>query len=378
VLETNAVSMNILTTVTAEEPSRPVVDSNEIRASIDAQLSQFLCGKSGEAACGLMHEEVPGLLTDFVFAGGKCTRSLLCVVWWGWYAAGGTAPPSPAVLRVAASLEIFHGFALIHDDVMDRSLTRRGHPTPHREIVRRRAEQSAGLDGMHVGLSLAVLIGDLALVWADELVHAAGLEPRLTVTVQGPVNRMPNVVMYGQYLDVSTAGRPCADVELALRIARYKTVTYTCERPLHIGACLNDADAALLKVLSGFAPPIGEAFQLRDDLLGVFGDPQVTGKPLLAGFRERKPTALVAVALQRSSRAQQRSLRDLFTETIPDDVMLTRLRRLPQDTGAREAIEQMITERRSAALRCLDHATLPPHADQALRRLAEAATRRSS
>src|ERR1041384_706255 len=209
-------------------------------------------------------------LADFLAAGGKRLRPLLCVT--GWHAAVGERTPPPAVIRVAAALEMFHAFALIHDDVMDQSSLRRGHPTVHRALAGQRlAAGDSPVSAERFGVGGALLVGDLALTWSDELIHTAGLGPAQLTAILPVLNVMRTEIMYGQYLDLVATGSPTDDVERALTIARYKTSKYSIERPLHIGAVLAGAGHDLLGALTGYALPLGEAFQLRADLLGAFG-----------------------------------------------------------------------------------------------------------
>ncbi|MFD8148939.1 polyprenyl synthetase family protein [Streptomyces sp. NPDC059708] len=349
-------------------------DSAALRAEVTAVLEGFLDGKAGGAAKLRMPAEVIECLRDLA-GGGKRLRPLLCVT--GWQAAGGSGTPE-AVVRVAASLEMFHAFCLIHDDVMDDSGSRRGSPTVHRRLALHHGQGRGTVAAERVGASCAILIGDLALAWSGELLHAAGLTPAQLDAVLPLVDDMRSEVMYGQYLDVTTAGRPTTDVDQALRIARYKTAKYTIERPLHIGAALAGATPAVHEALSAYALPVGEAFQLRDDLLGVFGTPEVTGKPVLDDLREGKHTVLAALALQRADRNQRRDLRALLGSPSLDETEAAHLREVLTATGARSEVENMIHTRRTQALRALDAAPFPPAAIAHLRHLTGSALARTS
>ncbi|WP_171162107.1 polyprenyl synthetase family protein [Streptomyces sp. I05A-00742] len=346
-----------------------------VRRRVTAVLDGFLERKAGTAAKLRMPEELTGCLRDLLAAGGKRLRPLLCVS--GWQAAGGQGTPG-TLIRVAASLEMFHAFCLIHDDVMDNSARRRGAPTVHRRLARHHAHGRTATAARHVGTSGAILVGDLALAWSDELLQAAGLTPRQLGAVLPLINDMRGEVMYGQYLDVTAAGRPTADVEQALRIVRYKTAKYTVERPLHIGAALAGAPLAVREALTAYALPVGEAFQLRDDLLGVFGTPEVTGKPSLDDLREGKHTVLVALALQRADARRRRVLRTLLGAPRLDEAGADRIREVFIATGARDEVEEMISAFQARALRVLETAPFPSRAIAHLRLLADAATVRAS
>lgn len=225
-------------TVIASFPAAvTVLDLDAIRQGVDRILTAFLADKA-RTTTGVLPPEIPQKLSGFLAAGGKRIRPLLCLI--GWYAAAGSGPVDP-VLRMAASLEMFRAFALIHDDLIDHSDTRRGQPTVHRALCSyyRPTRGSAAED---LSASAALLIGDLALSWSDELVHTAGLAPDQLAAVFPLIDVMRTEVMAGQYLDIVTTGCPTQDVELALTIVRYKTAKYTIERPLHIGAALAGAN----------------------------------------------------------------------------------------------------------------------------------------
>ncbi|WP_329467432.1 polyprenyl synthetase family protein [Streptomyces sp. NBC_01431] len=346
-----------------------------LRRQVTTVLDGFLEHKATAAAKLRMPTEVTECLRDFLAVGGKRLRPLLCVT--GWQAAGGHCTPE-TLIQTAASLEMFHTFCLIHDDVMDDSGSRRGAPTIRRRLAQHHSHGRSAASAEQVGASGAILIGDLALTWSHELLHTAGLTRAQLGAVLPLIDDMRSEVMYGQYLDVTSAGRSTTDVEQALRIARYKTAKYTVERPLHIGAALAGAPLGVREALSAYALPVGEAFQLRDDLLGIFGTPQVTGKPSLDDLREGKHTALIALTFQQASRTQAGHLRHLLgCPTLTED-QAEAARHIITATGAHHTVEQMITARHKQALTALDHASFPATAKAALRHIAHAATTRTT
>ncbi|MER6518411.1 polyprenyl synthetase family protein [Streptomyces sp. NPDC060334] len=357
-----------MTALTAP-PTAPL-DPDGIRTAVDAVLHAFL-DEQEQAAPDLLPELTlfTGLLRDMLAAGGKRIRPLLCVTGW---AAVTDRTPSPALLRVAASLELFHAFALIHDDIMDNSDTRRGRPTAHRNLA---AHHHNRPDADALGVNAAILLGDLALGWSYELLHTD--DTRLHRTWR-PQNALRTETLIGQYLDLTATGDPTADVDTAWRIIRYKTAKYTVERPLQLGAALADADLARLRVLSAYAIPLGEAFQLRDDILGVFGDPTRTGKSTLDDLREGKHTVLIATALGAATPAQRHTLTSLLGDTSLDQAAANTLRAVLTATGAPAAVEQMITDRVQSAHRALDGGVLRPDATTALHRLASTVATRAA
>ncbi|MFG3383840.1 polyprenyl synthetase family protein [Streptomyces sp. NPDC047999] len=355
-------------------PITPHLDLPAFRRAVDARLERFLDHKARAAADHAMPAEILRTLRDFLLRGGKRLRPLLCAC--GWHAAGGGDEPDMLV-GAAAALEMFHAFALIHDDVMDRSATRRGHPTVHHAISTAHHEHRGAATGEQLGASAAILIGDLALIWSDELL-AAHLPPERVAAVRPFVDAMRTEVMYGQYLDLLTTGRPTSDIDTPLRVIRYKTAKYTVERPLHIGAALAGAGPAVLDACTAFALPLGEAFQLRDDILGVFGAPEQTGKPVLDDLRDGKHTVLVALALTRATPEQMTTLLSLLGTPDLDATDAARIRTVLDATGAHAETENMIRTRHREALTALDHAPFPRHVTAALRKIAHAATSRTT
>ncbi|MER7918704.1 MULTISPECIES: polyprenyl synthetase family protein [unclassified Streptomyces] len=353
----------------------PWVDLPALRQAVDAHLADYLDRKAGTAADHHMPPEIVDTLRRFVLAGGKRLRPLLCVC--GWYAAGGVGDTTQ-VVRVAASLEMFHAFVLIHDDIMDQSLTRRGHPTVHQSFIRRLRPHRSRTAAVRLGTSSAILSGDLALAWSDELLHTAGLPADRLTALLPVVDTLRTEVMYGQYLDLLATGDLSGGTDVPLKVIRYKTAKYTVERPLHIGATLAHADACALDQLSAYALPLGEAFQLRDDLLGVFGTPHTTGKSRLDDLREGKYTVLIALALQHADPAQRESLDLLLGNPALDEGGADRIRDILITTGARTQVESMIRTRHAQARHALLRSTLPTHATRALRQIADASVARTS
>lgn len=299
-------------------------------------------------------------LARFVLAGGKRLRPAFCH--WAFVGAGG-APDDPAVIDTGAAFELLHAFALVHDDVMDGSDTRRGERTVHVEFDAAHAGATWRGESRRFGEGVAILIGDLAEVFADRLMTGA---PPAAFSIWNELKIELNV---GQYLDVLGTARGGTDLATARRIARYKSGKYTIERPLHVGAALAGRLDELSDPLSAYGAPLGEAFQLRDDVLGTFGDAARTGKPVGDDLREGKPTPLLAIARERA--------------TGPDAALLDRVGRpdLGADeiaaiqaqftaSGARAEIEATIAALTDEAVAALDAAPLGPGAIDALRDLA--------
>jgi geranylgeranyl diphosphate synthase, type I len=356
------------------EPPVSPVDRAGLRERVDKALSAFL---SDRRALLLAVDEallpVADALEAFVLRGGKRLRPAFA--YWGYRGAGGV-DSDPLVAAVAA-LELVQASALIHDDVMDRSDTRRGEPAMHRRFADGHHRSGWRGDPDRFGEAAAVLLGDLSLVWSDELLHCSGLDPQTLARARPVFDVMRTEVTVGQYLDVLTQATGDTSVERAGKVARYKSAKYTVERPLLLGAALADAPADVRAAYSGYGLPLGEAFQLRDDILGVFGDPARTGKPAADDLREGKRTYLVAVAYEQADPAG----RDLLTRRLGDPHLdpagVEQVRDLIAASGALHRTEQRIADLTETALAALDRVALVTEGRQALVDLAVAATRRA-
>ncbi|MGH4012573.1 MAG: polyprenyl synthetase family protein [Pseudonocardiaceae bacterium] len=354
----------------------------DLPAEVHRELAAFLADKTDEA--GQVDPRFVALvdsLTDFVLGGGKRLRPTFA--WWGWRGAGGSpdGPEARAVLRAVSSLELVHACALVHDDLMDDSTTRRGTPTVHVNFAAR--HRSAGLLGTpeRFGSAVAILLGDIALAWADDMLRGAGLWPDQLRRAHTVWQAMRTELLAGQYLDVLTQASGDEAPEAALRIDRYKTAAYTVERPLHLGAAIGAAHPALVDAYRRFGADIGVAFQLRDDLLGMFGDPEVTGKPAGDDLREGKRTLLLAYGLRTADEQHRTAAATLLRSAIGDPFVaqstVAAVRELLVDLGAVAEIERRITELTDSALTSLHAAELAEPAVTRLTELATQATRRT-
>jgi geranylgeranyl diphosphate synthase type I len=313
-------------------------------------------------------------LTDLL-SGGKRLRPAFC--YWGWRGAAGDPAADDAALRAAASLEFLQACALIHDDVMDGSDTRRGLPSAHRRFAgMHRAQEWLGSPEAF-GVGAAILLGDLCLSWADEVLMDSGLPADALGRGKAVYDEMRTELMAGQYLDLLEQARGGGSVDRAMLVVRYKSAKYTIERPLHLGAALAGAAPAVVSAYTGYGLPLGEAFQLRDDILGVFGDPKETGKPAGDDLREGKRTVLVAEAMARSSAAQAEVIRRFLGDPGLDAAGVDQLRGIISETGALASTESLIDSLLDTALAALDTADLDAEATEVLVGLAHAATRRS-
>ncbi|MGY0003431.1 polyprenyl synthetase family protein [Micromonospora sp. I033] len=370
-------------------PAQPGATDDPVRGVLAAFTKDLVKGV-GEILAGFLAAEVDALTEIDAAMGGFAATARDCVLatgkrvrptfaYWGWRGVVGGDAPLPSVLPALAALELLHTFALVHDDVMDASDTRRGRPTAHRAAASRHRAAGHTGDPERYGEAVAVLIGDLCLVWADRLMARATVPPARLLDARRCYDQMRVETVAGQFLDV--LGEHDAanwSVDRALRVARYKTAGYTVQRPLLFGAALAGAepDTPLIAAYTRYGLAVGEAFQLRDDLLGVYGDPATTGKPAGDDLRTGKPTVLLTLARQLGDPAQRRALAQAGTVTGAREV--ARLADLVRDTGAVARVEQMIATRVAEAQAALDTAPIDGTARSALAGLATAATRRQA
>ena len=311
-------------------------------------------------------------LTELI-AGGKRLRPAFC--FWGFRGAGGL--DGDGIVTAAAALELFQACALIHDDVMDGSDTRRGLPAVHRRFASLHRGESWVGDPETFGMGAAVLLGDLCLSWSDEMLSTSDLPAQRLLAGHRVYDEMRTELMGGQYLDLLEQARGGGSVERALRVARYKSAKYTIEKPLHLGAVLAGAGPEVLDSYTRYGLPLGEAFQLRDDVLGVYGDPSVTGKPAGDDLREGKRTALIAMALQAADVSQAEAVRRHLGDPHLTAEGVARLREVIEQTGALARVELMIDELLHDALTALHNAPVTDQAREVLEELAVAATART-
>ncbi|NYF16329.1 geranylgeranyl diphosphate synthase type I [Microbacterium sp. AK009] len=318
--------------------------------------------------------------------GGKRLRGRFLIA--GWRAvheaqARAGDPPSP-VIGAAAALEVFHAAALVHDDVIDNSDTRRGRPSAHRALEARHRAAGWRGDAAAFGRSGAILLGDLLVAWSDDLFEESLAEmdrsqDAAASTAREEYARMRREVTVGQFLDIAeeSAFRVAPDeehAERALRVASFKSARYSIQQPLVIGAALAGGSADQRAALAAFGHPLGMAFQLRDDVLGVFGDSAETGKPAGDDLREGKRTVLIAYTREGIGASARQIVDELIGDPELDDEQIGSLQRTIIDSGALGRVETLIEEYSSEAARALSGAELGHAAVNDLRELARAAT----
>jgi geranylgeranyl diphosphate synthase type I len=371
-----------------------------IGAAVEQALESFIGSRADEL---MAISQDLGPVVDAARAavhGGKRLRAAF--VYWGWRAAGGAPLPSgaesgpgrgirpgsrrdtgdPPVVAAAAAVELVHASALTHDDVMDDSATRRGGPSAHRRFAElpEGPELPDGFEpsaaSARFGRNGAILLGDLLLLWSDQMLGGAGFKPKRLAAARPYFDRLRSEVAAGQYLDVLTQTSRTVSASRAMLVVRYKSAKYTIERPLQFGAALANGPSKLLAALSSYGVPLGEAFQLRDDILGVFGDTARTGKPAGDDIREGKRTLLVARAYDHADAAQRKVLDATIGNPELTPEALDATRGLLRETGALAAVETVIAELTTAALVAVATAPVDAESRAALEALAHRTTTR--
>src|SRR6201992_3184945 len=351
----------------------------QLRPRISALLTGFVQDRCAEYVRDVPGAEfVTSLLTEFV-PGGKYVRSTFTYLGWLSGSRGPTelSEELDAPLRAAASTELMHAFALLQDDVMDQSALRRGRPALHVQLTD--WHRALGLDGPaeRFGESAAILLADLCLVWAEQLFRDSGLPAAALARGWPRYDTLRGELAVGQFADLVHDARGEPTFDEVLDVIRRKSGNYTVRRPLELGAALAGADEPTLAVLGDYGGLVGEAFQLRDDVLGVFGRPDVTGKPSGGDLREHKATSLVVLAAELDTPAQLAELTRLSRPAVLDDAGVARWRQLIVDSGAALRIEQLIGDRVTAALHRISGPGLPVFVHHALAELAVRCTDRA-
>ncbi|MBA2560570.1 MAG: polyprenyl synthetase family protein [Propionibacteriales bacterium] len=350
--------------------------TDDFRRTIGQLLDAFIDSKQLELA--VVGEDLLPLLriARSTVSGGKRLRPAFA--YWGWRAAGGNPAKAEPMLTAAAAIELIHASALVHDDVMDDSATRRGFPAAHREFGRLRQSSVDPEVAARFGRSAAILLGDLLLSWSDELLGSSGLKPKRLTRGRVYFDKLRTEVIAGQYLDVLAQTSRHSTAADAMRVIRYKSAKYTIERPLQFGAAIANADRELLGSLSSYGIPLGEAFQLRDDVLGVFGEQNVTGKPSGDDIREGKRTLLMARAFNKADPRQTEVLRQHLGRRDVDSSGIGAVQDVLRETGALAAVETVISELTSASLLALRDAPIGSgEVRDALRVMTDRVTRRA-
>ena len=343
-----------------------------LRRVVLTNIAEFVAARCAAELAAAGVEAAGDILMDFV-SGGKCVRSTFVCL--GWLCG---AAPSAAAVRAAASFELLHAFALMQDDVMDASASRRGRPAAHIQFTRWHHERALSGSAGRFGESAAILLGDLCLIWSEQMLRESGVERRRLQHVWPRYDAMRTELAVGQFADIATDIRDLPSMDTILEVARRKSGNYTVRRPLEIGAAMAGCDDHTLSRLGRYGVALGEAFQLRDDMLGIFGSSAATGKPSGADLIERKATSVVVAAHQMADATTRRQLTELMNSDHLDDGALDRWRTLIIATGAAQLVEDMITDRATSARNELGAIRIDESVRAALANMASVCTERAA
>lgn len=335
-----------------------------IAERVEQRLREFLAPEQQRwATFDADLAEPLGEIARLVLVGGKRLRPAFCH--WGFVGAGGD-PADPMVVNAGAAFELMHAFALFHDDVMDDATSRRGNTTTHTVFAEHHRDGNWAGEARRFGEGVAILVGDLAFVYSDMMMTGASPE------AWAIWNELRIELNVGQVLDILGSVRNERSRQRAEQICRYKSGKYTIERPLHLGAVMAAPQRAaeLLPALSAYGLPLGDAFQMRDDVMGAFGDPQVTGKPVGGDLREGKPTPLMARAVERADPAQAEVLA-LVGRTDLSDADVAKVQQVIVDTGALADLEHTIVRLSNEAVDAIGRAPITAEARHELIALAD-------
>ncbi len=353
----------------------------ELAGAITDQLREYICERRRDCAyIGTEYQDLTAALEEFVLRGGKRLRPAFA--YWGWRAV--VEQPVETIdrdaMRLFSALELLHACALVHDDVIDASATRRGLPTVHRQFAATHRGRNWHGSSEQFGTSVAILLGDLSLVWADDIVATAELPLDARRRVQRVWADIRTEVLGGQYLDIVAESSRAETVASAMTVNTYKTASYTVSRPLQLGAAAAADRPEVSAMFHQVGTDLGVAFQLRDDVLGVFGDPAVTGKPSGDDLRSGKRTVLLAEAVERAEQSDPVAAKLIRTSigTELSETQVSELCSVIESVGALAAVEDRIAELTQRAQDRLNSAPIDAHAKAGLTELARLASNRSA
>lgn len=350
------------------------LSSVELLSRVQIALDEFITPRLTVLETTSPDSLVLGQSLHTYIQGGKRLRPAFA--YWGYRSVG--LPDCEAIIQAASSLEFLQACALIHDDVMDDSHVRRGKPAMHKHFEQLHRDAGWGGSAELFGIGTAILVGDLALSWADEMLLLSNFETSAINRAKAIYDTMRTELMAGQYLDLLEQSRKGTTADSARNVIRYKSAKYSIERPLHIGAALGGADESHMAVLSAYGLAIGEAFQLRDDLLGVFGQSDVTGKPQGDDLREGKQTVLIAYAREYDHQPTHTLLDEHLGNPNLNTSQLEDIHTALHETGAVARVESDIERLTHNALVALESDSIPTETRTALKHLAYLATQRTS
>lgn len=346
------------------------MDAAWFQTNVEERMQQLLSDYRHRASRIASSSETLVTSIATLVEGGKRLRALLA--WWGWQGAGGAAD-DPRIIDAGVALELFQAAALIHDDILDRSDTRRGQSSVHKGFEHLHDSNRWVQDGAHFGVSAGILAGDLALGLSEEIFSTTADATAFAAPARDAFHAMRFEVMTGQYLDILAEANipddPSVALEQARTVLQYKSAHYSAVWPFELGGILAGADETTLRSYRDFSLPLGMAFQLGDDILGVFGDPERTGKPAGDDLLEGKRTELIAHALTALDRDDAEALNTFLMHPSTSAASVSQIQTLLESSGARATVEAEIERLGNQTRTALDHLGVVPHVKAGLDQL---------
>jgi len=328
----------------------------DYKQKIEIELKKYLAKKTKEAYqtsryCGEMLDHI----TDITLRGGKRIRAAL--LFYSYMAHGGK--DEKMALYASMSIELAQTYLLIHDDIMDRDILRRGGSTIH-HIYRQLAEKryKGRIESEHYGRSIAILAGDTANGFSNEILAELPIDSKLTRRALLELNKMYNKEYFGQLLDINSELIDNVSRNDVVRIHELKTSPYTFDTPMKLGAILAGADEKTVDRLSKYAIPLGVAFQIQDDILGMFGREEKLGKPTTSDLREGKRTLLILDALEKADRGDRQTILENLGNESVGEAELQKVKEIVQKTGALEMSRDMAKGFVNKAIEGIEHLNL--------------------
>jgi len=305
---------------------------------VEEEIARFLKFKAEEVE-DQRRKRVIEEIAKFTLSGGKRIRPSLMILGY----AGSKGVVDSRIVKASISIELVHSYLLMHDDVMDRDELRRNRPTVWKVFKDLHDELYGPEDSTHYGYSMAIIAGDLAAAYAVQALLQSGFEYDVVIKVIELMQDIIEKTGHGQILDMTLEKEPLSAIkeEDVLEVHKLKTAIYTIEGPLKMGGILARADRALLDVYSKYAIPVGIAFQLQDDILGVFGDETVVGKPVDSDIKEGKRTLLVVKAWERATPDQRKVLERTLGNRAASKDDVEAVREIIRSTGALEYVKSL-------------------------------------
>jgi geranylgeranyl diphosphate synthase type I len=339
-----------------------------LKEQIDLEIAQYLDQVIKEA------RGVDAFMTDVIthfkktiLAGGKRIRPIM--MYWGYIAAGGKNEQE--IIKTSISLELIHAFLLIHDDIIDRDDIRHGQKTIHATYRDHYNKFFSGDDGEHFGTAVAIVSGDFVYSLGNQVIFSSAFSSDVIVKALNKMQEIVGLTCVGEIQDVYMSYGYNVSEEKIIAMYENKTAKYTFDGPLKLGAIMAGADDALCDKLSAFAIPLGIAFQIRDDILGVFGDAKKTGKPVGSDIAEGKMTLMVHRAISLADRKQKKELKRLLGKKDITNKEIAIFQKILHDTGAMKSIDEQMKILINQSQKALDNITMHTGAKEFLSTLTQ-------